>query len=126
MTKPSTFSFKLRVVHVLMPKHIVKADSDIGVQKVVKKVIEEDVQLNWTLISQDLDSYEEAQELLYEVVHLWVTIRGFLIASMWMETYKQATKQTKVNWTQETFTLKIFTYIIYSHVMYDSIMEEKY
>ena len=94
-----TFHFFIQieeVVRVLLPKHIVKTDSDIGVQKVIKQVLEdEDVQFNWTLISQDLDSYEEAQELLYEVVRLWVTIRGFSIASMWMETYKQATKQTK-------------------------------
>ena len=80
----------------LSEQHIVKTDSDIGVQKVIKQVLEdEDVQFNWTLISQDLDSYEEAQELLYEIVRLWVTIRGFSIATMWMETYKQATKQTK-------------------------------
>ena len=94
-----TFHFFIqieKVVRVLLPKHIVKTDSDIGVQKVIKQVLEdEDVQFNWTLISQDLDSYEEAQELLYEIVRLWVTIRGFSIASMWMETYKQATKQTK-------------------------------
>ena len=61
-------------------------------QDVIKVVLEdEDVQFNWTLISQDLDSYE-GQKLLYKIVRLWVTIRGFSIASTWM---KQATQQTK-------------------------------
>ena len=94
-----TFHFFIQVemvVRVLLPKHVVKVKSNKGVQDVIEKILEdEDVQFNWTLISQDLDSYEEAQELLYEVVHLWVTVRGFSIASMWMETYKQATGQTK-------------------------------
>ena len=67
MTKPSTFSFKLREWFVSCYPSILSRQTDIGVQK-VKQVLEgEDVQFNWTLISQDLDSYE-AQELLYEVV----------------------------------------------------------
>lgn len=94
-----TFHFFVQVetvVRVLLPKHVVKAEYNKGVQDVIEKILEdEDVQFNWTLISQDLDSYEEAQELLHEIVQLWVTVRGFSIASMWMETYKQATKQTK-------------------------------
>ena len=94
-----TFQFFVqleRIVRVLLPKHIVKPESNKGVQDVITKVLEdEDVQFSWTLISQDLHSYEETQELLYEVVHLWVTIWGFSIASTWMETYKIATKQTK-------------------------------
>ena len=65
-------------------------------QDIIKEILDdEDVQFKWTLVSQDLDTYEEGQELLQEVVHLWVTIRGFSIASTWIETYKQATKQTK-------------------------------
>ena len=80
----------------MLPKHIVKPESNKGVQDVITKVLEdEDVHFSWTLISQDLHSYEETQKLLYEVVHLWVTLRGFSIASTWMETYKVATKQTK-------------------------------
>ena len=84
-----TFNFFVQVEMVVrvLPKHLAK------VCKLVTQVLEdEDVQFNRT---QDLDSYEEAQELLYEVILLWVTIWGFSIASMWMETYKQATKQTK-------------------------------
>jgi hypothetical protein len=85
-----------KVVCILLPKHVIKAESNKGVQDIITRILEdEDVQFNWTLISQDLDSYEEAQELLYEIVHLWVTVRGFSIASLWMETYKQVTKQTK-------------------------------
>ena len=46
-------------------------------------------------ISQDFDSDDETEELVHEDIHLWVTIRGFSMAATWMETYKQATKQTK-------------------------------
>ena len=94
-----TFHFFIQIeklVRVMLPKHITKADCDKNVQDVIKVILEdEDVQFSWTLISQDLDSYEEGQELLYEIVRLWVTIRGFSIASTWMEMYKQATQQTK-------------------------------
>lgn len=69
-------------------------------QDVIEKILEDEVvRFNWTLILQDLDSYEEAQELLYEIIHLWVTVQGFSIASMWMDTYIQASNQTKVNRT---------------------------
>lgn len=76
----------------MLLKHISQSDSNKDVQDVIKVVLEdEDVQFNWTLISQDQDSYE-GQKLLYKIVRLWVTIRGFSIASTWME---QATQQTK-------------------------------
>ena len=86
-----------KVVRVLLPKHTVKSESDKGVQNVITKVLEdEDVQFNWTLISQDLDSYEKAQELLYEVVHLWVTIRDSLLLLFgWRHTSKQPSKPNK-------------------------------
>ena len=81
-----TFHFFVQfemVVRVLLPKHVVKAESNKDVQDAIEKnLVDEDVQFNWSLISQDLDSYKEAQELLYKIVHLWETVRGFSIASM--------------------------------------------
>ena len=81
-------------VRVLLPKHIASSSSD-SVDSIVERTLSNDsIQFHWTLISQDMDSEEESQELLREVVSKWVTIRGFAIASMWMEVYKQACKET--------------------------------
>ena len=81
-------------VCVLLPKHIASSSSD-SVDSIVERTLSNDsIQFHWTLISQDMDSEEESQELLREVVNKWVTIRGFAIASMWMEVYKQACKET--------------------------------
>ena len=84
-----------KMVRILLPKHMIKANSTKGVEDIIDKVLEDDdVQFHWTLISQDIESDDEAQELLHEIIHLWINIRGFSIASVWIETYKQATKQT--------------------------------
>ena len=37
----------------------------------------DDVQFHWSVLSQDTDDPDDAQELLTEIVKLWVTIRGF-------------------------------------------------
>ena len=85
-----------KLVRVILPKHMVKADSTNSVKEVTKAIVGDDeVQFKWTFLSIAIDSEEEAQELLHEIVQLWVTVRGFSIAASWMETYKQATKQTK-------------------------------
>ena len=54
-----------------------------------------DVQFYWTLISQDIDDEEDAIELLTDVCDMWITIRGFSMASAWLEEYKKQ-KKTKV------------------------------
>ena len=80
---------------VMLPKHMVKADCTSSVKEVTRAVMDNDeVQFKWTLLSTVIDSEEETQELLYEIVQLWVTVRGFSIAASWMEIYKQATKRT--------------------------------
>ena len=48
----------------------------------------EDVHFHWTLLSQDIESPEDAESLLTEIINLWVTIRGYSIAASWMEVYK--------------------------------------
>ena len=74
---------------------MVKADSTNSVKEVTKAVTNDDeVQFKWTLLSTAIDLEEEAQELLEEIVQLWVTVRGFSITASWMETYTQATNQT--------------------------------
>lgn len=66
-------------------------------QLVIKAISEDcDVQFYWTLISQDIDEEEHAIELLLDIADLWVTIRGFSLASTWLEEYKKL-KKTKVS-----------------------------
>ena len=59
---------------------------------VLKVTINEDVQFMWAFLSQDKDSEEDSVELLKDIVKLWTTIRGFSIASTWIETAKQTKK----------------------------------
>ena len=48
---------------------------------------------NWEMISEEWD--QEDREVLFEmVVDLWVTIRGFLFTSDWIELYKIANKKS--------------------------------
>ena len=47
----------------------------------------EKVKWKWTIISQCINSSNDAIELLCEIVTLWVTVRGFSITTMWMEVY---------------------------------------
>ena len=54
----------------------------------------ENVQFYWTLLSQNIESPENSEALLTEIIHLWVTIRGFSMAASWMEEYKKNTKKT--------------------------------
>ena len=34
------------------------------------------------------------QELLQQIIHLWINIRGFSLSKAWMENYKVATTAT--------------------------------
>ena len=50
-----------------------------------------DVQFVWARLSPDIKEEEHAIHLLKEIIGLWLTIRGFSIASAWTEQYKRAT-----------------------------------
>ena len=45
------------------------------------------------MIANDLDE-DVGQELLVEIVQLWLTIRGFFTAGAFVEQYKQAAKKS--------------------------------
>ena len=49
------------------------------------------IQFYWSMIAVELDDVVE-QQLLMEIIELWVTIRGFSIAGAFVEQYKQITK----------------------------------
>lgn len=79
-------------VCVLLPTHITKNDISKDIKRVINDILKDDnVQFYWTLVASDIESDNDAQELLNS---LWVTVRGFSIASAWLEKYKQVTKQT--------------------------------
>ena len=67
--------------------------------QLVKEAFEDsDVQFYWSLLSTDIEDLSDADELLKEIVELWLTIRGFSIAGQWMEMYKKKSmKTTKKN-----------------------------
>ena len=77
--------------------HQLSSDNHNTIKQFVMKAVSEDVdvQFHWTLISQDIDEEEDAIELLTEISDMWVTIRGFSIASAWLEEYKKL-KKTKL------------------------------
>lgn len=84
-------------VRILLPSHMTSASASR--ESLKKSVIEmvtsnDDVQWSWTLISECIDSEEDAIELLQELVTLWVTVRGFSVTATWIETYKRESKKT--------------------------------
>lgn len=46
----------------------------------------------WALLSCDISHDENAIKLLRELIELWLTIRGFAVASSWLEQYKIKSK----------------------------------
>ncbi len=72
-----------------------RTSSNDQFQEIIIKTVfdDEEVQWYWLLLSNDIDSKEDANELLTDIITLWVTIRGFSICTMWMEQYKQDIKK---------------------------------
>lgn len=67
-------------------------------KEVISSIAEDtDVQFSWLLLCLELDDEQLSNELLEYVVELWLTIRGFSMASAWMEYIKQcdSTSTTK-------------------------------
>ena len=52
----------------------------------------EDVLFHWSLIAATWDD-EVAAKLMTMIVELWVTVRGFSLASAWIEQYKGAIRK---------------------------------
>ena len=68
------------------------------------------------MISQCIDCEKDASWLLNKIVKLYVTIRGFSIAAMWMEAYKQAEKQMTKTTATKTFSIVKFHAISNTHI----------
>lgn len=69
----------------------VKADKSDLLNKITE---DDEVQFWWSMVSIDVPDEDGGAELLNEIVHMWVTIRGFAIVSNWLEQYKVAQKQS--------------------------------
>ena len=75
-----------------LASHIVNRKSTL--EDIIKKIEgNKDVQFHWTLILQSIHTKEEADWLLQEIVKLYMSIRGFSMAAMWMELYKNKHKK---------------------------------
>lgn len=72
---------------------LVSQSSQQDKQEIVDEVIsDDDIQFHWSMISVDLD-HHVGEQLLQEIVQLWLTIRGFSTAGAFVEQYKQVTKK---------------------------------
>ena len=67
-------------VRAILPTHMTKeTDKEAFQEVVINRIVESDeVQFNWTLVSQCIVSEEDAIELLRDKVSLWVTISSCL------------------------------------------------
>ena len=54
----------------------------------------EDVQFYRAILSQEIDNPDVSQELLAEIIKLWVTVRGYAMTATWMETFKKKKEKT--------------------------------
>ena len=85
------------LVRQLLPQHLRGTDCSKSTRELTLKITEDDnVQFNWCLVSAGSSALtpKEEKDLLYDIIQLWITVRGFSIASTWLETYKQCLKWT--------------------------------
>ena len=91
-----SFAFFVAVekkVRMVLP-NLVSSEST-SLEDTVEKILnDDDIQWEWCLLSQDIDSSDESAEVLKDIVKLWVTVRGFSIAASWLEAYKKQEKLT--------------------------------
>ena len=98
-----------KMVRICLPKQAFKLESDHNMFKraVHDKILQNDeVQFHWALLSQVIDSPDNAELLLMEIIKLWVTVRGYSMIASWMEVYK---KQQKKNSQKSTGLRKSLT-----------------
>ena len=73
---------------------LVTQDIEHSKKEIIDEVTSDNnVQFYWSMIAIDLDE-DIGQELLVEIVQLWLTVRGFSTAGAFVEQYKQATKKS--------------------------------
>ena len=86
-----------KIVRDALPKHAFSCDTEkLSFQaNVYNRVKEnEDVQFYWAILSQEIDNPDDSQELLAEIIKLWVTVRRYAMTATWMETFKKKEEKT--------------------------------
>ncbi len=81
------------IARQILPAHLSSPSKSLS--DVINSISSDaNVQWYWTLASKSINSPEDAEWLLKEIVKLFVTVRGFSIAANWMELYKTEEKKT--------------------------------
>ena len=92
----ATFMFFCAIEEVLRSYLKVSAIKELSSGRksnIIDAIVGDDVvAFYWCLACVEAEE-EEKKELLFRIVDLWVTIRGFSFARSWMEMYKQANKK---------------------------------
>ena len=83
----------VRNVVVKLVSQSSQQDKEVIIEEIV---IDDDIQFYWSMICVDLDSHVREQ-LLQQIVQVWVTIRGFSTAGAFIEQYKRVTKKSTKN-----------------------------
>lgn len=82
---------EMKVCAYLKDIFLAGGQADQSKEEIVSSIVEDtDVQFSWLLLCLDLDDEYLSNELLKSVVEMWLTIRGFSMANIWMEYYKQS------------------------------------
>lgn len=75
-------------------ERMVSQKSEQAKEEIVEEIVsDDDIQLYWSMISVDID-HHAGEQLLQQIVQLWLTIRGFSAAGAFVEQYKQVTKKS--------------------------------
>ena len=79
-----------------LPTHIRSASKSNSKETLIRSIMEgEDVLFLWDMLAVDIRDQDHSSELLELLIELWITTRGFSLASSWLEEYKQANKKGK-------------------------------
>ena len=84
----------IHAAELQLRKHLQFLSTEKEVNKVALVeaiMIDPDVQFYWSLVTTNLDE-EAANNLLSELVQLWLTVRGFSMAGAFVEHHKQNTQ----------------------------------
>ena len=56
---------------------------------------DEDVLFSWSLITVAL-TQEEMDQLLNDIINIWINLRGFALASLFVEQYKETVQKNTI------------------------------
>ena len=73
-----------------------KRQSQHSKSELIKKVTgDDDVQFIWLMATAEfeIEDHDIHETLLHRIIELFVTVRGFSLASVWLEKFKQQSKQ---------------------------------